>query len=109
MNSWQCLVAQAQHINQMAEELEAAILELKALAKTVDSERRSQHLKGKPFQSVCKHFAVSVPYVKQNPNDSFSLTTRKIDLYQAEREAATLAQTLRQLQAQRATHKQILR
>ncbi|MBC1258701.1 hypothetical protein GNE54_25120, partial [Trichormus variabilis V5] len=38
----------------------------------------------------------SVPVVKQQPDQSFILTTRKVDLFRAEREAAQLAQQLRQ-------------
>lgn len=105
MNGLQHLAAQAQRINQIAEELEAAILELKAMsydqplhvyASTVKGQKRHLLVKDEPFQSVCKNFAINVPYVRQQPDKSFILTMRKVDLFRAEREAALLAQTLRQ-------------
>ncbi len=90
------LVTQVKRINQMAEELEAAILELKAIANTLNTQKGSPLLKKKPCKNICQYFAVSVPWVKRKSNESFILTTRRVDLFRAEREAALLAQQLRQ-------------
>ncbi|MEH2293915.1 hypothetical protein [Nostoc sp.] len=87
------LIAQVKRINQMAGELEAAILELKAIANTLNTQKRYPLLKCK---HICQYFAVSVPWVKRKPDESFILTTRKVDLFRAEREAALLAEQLRQ-------------
>ncbi|MEH2059195.1 MAG: hypothetical protein V7K97_24185 [Nostoc sp.] len=90
------LLVQIERINQMAGELEAAILELKAIANTLNTQRRYPVLNHEPSQNTCQYFAVSVPWVKRKPDESFILTTRKVDLFRAEREAALLAQQLRQ-------------
>jgi DNA polymerase III delta prime subunit len=42
------LIAQVEHINQMAEELEAAILELKAIATTLNTQKRYPVLNQEP-------------------------------------------------------------
>lgn len=96
ISGWERLVAQVQRINQMAAELEATILELKATASTLNSQRNYLQGNVKPHQSVCQYFTVSVPWVRQKADETFILTTRKIDLFKAEREAALLAQKLRQ-------------
>ncbi|WP_334858588.1 hypothetical protein [Nostoc sp.] len=90
------LITQVERINQMARELEAAILELKAIANTLNSQKRYPLLKKEIGKHICQYFAVSVPWVKRKPDESFILTTRKVDLFRAEREAALLAQQLRQ-------------
>jgi cell division septum initiation protein DivIVA len=90
------LITLVERINQMARELEAAILELKAIANTLNSQKRFPLLNKELGKYICQYFAVSVPWVKRKPNESFILTTRKVDLFRAEREAALLAQQLRQ-------------
>ncbi|MEH2409165.1 hypothetical protein [Nostoc sp.] len=90
------LIAQVKRINQMAGELEAAILELKAIANTLNTQKRYPLLIKKLGKHICQYFAVSVPWVKRKPDESFILTTRKVDLFRAEREAALLAEQLRQ-------------
>ncbi|MEH2145258.1 hypothetical protein [Nostoc sp.] len=86
-------LAQVERINQMAGELEAAILELKAIANTLNTQKRYPVLK-------CKNIfiwqSISVPWVKRKPDESFILTTRRVDLFRAEREATLLARQLRQ-------------
>ena len=86
---WQHLAAQADRINQLAAELEVAILGLKAIASQIDY---TQQLSG----SACEYRSVVVPQVKRRKATEFILTTKAIDLFQAEREAQQLAQTLRQ-------------
>ncbi|MBD2528546.1 hypothetical protein H6G97_02810 [Nostoc flagelliforme FACHB-838] len=90
------LNAQVERINQMARELEAAILELKAIANTLNTQKRYPGINQEPCKEICQYFAVCVPWVKRKPDESFILTTRRIDLFRAEREAALLAQQLRQ-------------
>ncbi|WP_392531986.1 hypothetical protein [Nostoc sp. C117] len=90
------LTAQVERINHIAGELEAAILELKAITNTLNSQERYPLLKPKPYKNICQYLAVSVPWVRQKSDQSFILTTRRVDLFRAEREAALLAQQLRQ-------------
>ncbi|MCW5316213.1 hypothetical protein GTQ43_21060 [Nostoc sp. KVJ3] len=90
------LIAQVERINWMAGELEAAILELKAIANTLNTQKRYPLLKKEVDANICQYFAVSVPWVKRKADESFILTTRRVDLFRAEREAALLAQQLRQ-------------
>ena len=88
------LIAQVERVNQVAGELEAAILELKAIANTLNTQKRCPVLNQEAYK--CQYFAVSVPWVKRKPDESFILTTRRVDLFRAEREATLLAQQLRQ-------------
>ncbi|MDZ7956553.1 MAG: hypothetical protein RMY34_01370 [Aulosira sp. DedQUE10] len=88
-NEWERLLSQAQSINQMAAQLEEMILEFKAIASKLQE-------KGKPHNSICEYLPVAIPWVRQQSDESFIITTRKIDLFQAEKEAAQLAQQLRQ-------------
>ena len=80
----------------MAQELEAAILELKAIANTLNTQKPYPFLIKELCKNICQYFAVRVPWVKRKSNESFILTTRKVDLFRAEREAALLAQQLRE-------------
>jgi hypothetical protein len=94
---WEHLMSVVQHINQMAMELEVKMLELKTLASTINSQLNSlnEH-NNQSVINICQYSPVSVPLVKQKPDQTFMLTTRKVDLFKAEREAAQLAQQLRQ-------------
>ncbi len=107
ISEWEHLIAQAQRINQMAAELEVKILELKAIASTFNTQANDLQGNGKPCandlqgngkpcKSICKYLTVSVPWVRQKPDKSLIITTRKVDLFRAEKEAALLAQKLRQ-------------
>ena len=89
-------ITQVERINQMAQELEAAILELKAIANTLNTQKPYPFLIKELCKNICQYFALRVPWVKRKSNESFILTTRKVDLFRAEREAALLAQQLRQ-------------
>jgi hypothetical protein len=130
------LESQAQRINQLSAELEAAVLELKAIASEVNQDWRAlqaiqesstgaicaSSFRAAPLTQqrnalalanpgatvakrdaresfipdVCEYQSANVPNVKQKQSGSFVLTSRPVDLFQAEREAALLAQTLRQ-------------
>lgn len=95
---WERLITVVQHINQMAIELEAKMLELKTIASAINSQLNSLTENNQQSNlNICQYSPVSVPVVKQNSDKSFILTTRKVDLFKAEREAAQLAQQLRQL------------
>lgn len=95
-NAWERLTALVQNINHLAAELETKILELKAIASNINSQINYLTDNGKQsHSSVCQYSSVSIPWVKQKPDDSFILTTKKVDLFKAEREAALLAQQLR--------------
>ncbi|AUT01442.1 hypothetical protein CLI64_14160 [Nostoc sp. CENA543] len=101
ISTWERLNTLVQNINQIAAELEAKILELKAIASNINSQINSQinystASSQQSYQSICQYSSVSIPWVRQKPDYSFLLTTRKIDLFKAEREAALLAQQLRQ-------------
>lgn len=93
---WQRLGAQAQRINTLAAELEAAMFELKAIANEVNCTQRIKHNSPKPLKRACEFLAANVPNVKRNKAGEFVLTTRSVDLFRAEREATQIAQTLRQ-------------
>lgn len=96
---------QGSRINQLSAELEAALLELKAIASEVNQDHRAlqgiqQHTLGtKTLTSfapeVCEYQAVNLPNVQQQQSGSLLLTSRPVDLFKAEREAALLAEVLR--------------
>jgi hypothetical protein len=96
IDGWEHLALKAQRINQMAAELESMILELKTIATTLNNQKCCLQGQEQPHQKVCDYLTVSVPWIKQKPNKTFVLTTRKVDLFRAEREASMLAQKLRQ-------------
>lgn len=102
------LEAQAEHINQLSADLEEAMFELKAIASEVNKDLRTIQATTKPFlrqqqqvPEICQYWKTSVPHVGQKPSGALVLTTRQIDLFKAEREAALIAKELRQ----RATRK----
>lgn len=97
LSAWEHLLAQVQHINQMASELEAKILELKNITSKLNSQKDYLPENARTSnKNICQYSTVSVPWVRQKSDESFILTTRKIDLFRAEREAALLAHQLRQ-------------
>lgn len=96
LTEWEQFTVQAQRINQIAEELETAIFELKAIASTINSLRRYRLPAGKQCQDICEYSAVSIPCVGKKEDGLFILATQRIDLFRAEKEAALLAQRLRQ-------------
>jgi len=99
------LETQAERLNQLSAELEVAILELKAIAGEVNLDLQVIYPSKKPPASkpIRESLPVAVPYVRQKSSDSWVLTSRVVDLFKAEREAALLAQELRR----RATKKRV--
>lgn len=100
---------QAERINQLSAELEAAMLDLKAIASEVNRDWRALQATQKPttgasskqdaiasfVPNVCEYQSVNIPSVQHKRSGSFVLTSRPVDLFKAEREANLLAQTLR--------------
>jgi hypothetical protein len=101
--------SQAERINQLSAELEVAVLELKEIASEVNRDWRAFQAIQQPTIdaiakrdispsfacNICEYQVANVPNVQQKPSGSFLLSSRSIDLFKAEREAALLAQTLR--------------
>jgi hypothetical protein len=88
---------QVKCINQLSAELEAAVLELKAIASEVNPDWRAiQTIQNSPdLANVCEYQIIAVPLVQLKTNGSFLLISKPVDLFQAEREATLLAQALR--------------
>jgi hypothetical protein len=101
------LETQAEHINQLSAELEAAMLDLKAIASEINLDWRAIQAtkKSSPRANVCEYRATAVPQVKVKPDGSFVLRSRPVDLFEAEREAALLAQTLRHRARKKREHR----
>ncbi|MBF2075888.1 MAG: hypothetical protein IGS50_19310 [Synechococcales cyanobacterium C42_A2020_086] len=98
---WQSLEVQVQRINQLAALQETAILQFKALAAEVAAQQStttqsSITRRRRRSAAVCEYLDAAVPHVERNDNGVLVLTTRPVDLYRAEREAAETAQVLRQ-------------
>jgi hypothetical protein len=91
------LESQAERINQLSAELEAAVFELKAIASEINSDWKAiQATQNSSIgANICEYRAVVVPHVAPKQDGSFVLLSKPIDLFQAEREATLLAQTLR--------------
>ncbi len=94
------LEQQGSRINQLSGELEAAVLELKAIASEVNRDWKAfqamqQPATGGIVSNVCEYRIAKVPNVQQKPSGLFVLTSRPVDLFKVEREAALLAQALR--------------
>jgi hypothetical protein len=109
-NGLRRLESQGERINQLSAELEAAVLELKAIASEVNRDWRAMQsvqpsttgvvakhkaIAGSPAD-LCEYRSVSVPKFHKQPSGSFAIASRSVDLFKAEREAAQLAQMLRQ-------------
>ena len=94
-SGWQRLAVQAERINQLSAELEAAMFELKAIAVDVNCERRLSQNHQKLPQNSCRYLAAFVPQVECQQSGTFILNNRAVDLFRTEREATQLAQTLR--------------
>lgn len=92
---WERLTAQARQINQLAAQLEEAMFELKVIANDINCERRITQATKKQPKSVCEYLTAIVPCVGRKKGGAFVLTTRKVDLFKAEREAVEIARALR--------------
>jgi len=99
-DGWKRLEYQASHINRLSTELEAALLELKAIASQVNADwntlQQVQHSSTQAIiPNVCEYQITKLPLVQYKPSGTFLLTSRSVDLFKAERDAIVLAQVLR--------------
>jgi hypothetical protein len=101
------LESQAERINQLSAELEAAIFELKAIASEINRDWKVIQATQKASTSgdICEYRTTAVPQVEPKQDGSFVLKSKPVDLFQAEREAALLAQTLRQRARKKQKHR----
>lgn len=93
----QRMAIQSDRINQLSRQLEAAMAEMKTIATEVNQDWRSLQLITNPNQTphnICHYQVREVPWVKRHSH-GFYLTSRPVDLFKAEREAASIAKTLR--------------
>lgn len=88
---------QAKRINQLSAELEAAVLELKAIGSEINPDWKAIQITQNSANSVnvCEYQTMAVPQVESKADGSFLVISKPVDLFQAEREAILLAQILR--------------
>lgn len=89
---------QAERINRLSAELEAAVCEFKAIASEVNQDWKALQAmqeQTSAIADICQYQTVHLAVVQQKSSGSFVLTSQTVDLFKAEREAALLAQTLR--------------
>jgi hypothetical protein len=101
----QQLEAQAQHVNELATTQEAALLELKAIAKQVERDWKTLELTSATqhgyaetdlqIPALCEYKPIAVPQVEKNDCGVLVVSGRAIDWFKAEREAELTAQALR--------------
>lgn len=89
----QRLEAQADRINRLSLDQEAALLELKTIAEQIDRNRKSED--DGLEEPTWEYLSAAVPLVERDETGMFVVTTRSVDLYQAERDAVLMAQSLR--------------
>lgn len=91
---------QAEQINQLSAELERAMIELKTISTDVTRDLRAMQTTNKPFLAAdiceCTSSVSVVPYIRYKSSGSLLLTTRPVDLFKPEREAALVAKELRE-------------
>ncbi|NET59367.1 MAG: hypothetical protein F6K47_25465 [Symploca sp. SIO2E6] len=84
-NALRRLSNQAERINQLSTELEAAILELQAIALEVNQSWRALQIMQQPttqaiLPEICEYQKTSIPTIQQKPCGSLVLTSRLVDL-----------------------------
>ena len=87
INGWQKLLVNAEKVNRLSEQLEEAVFELKVTASEIKGDRYT------PL--IFKYKALAIPFIHYQRPGLVVLATRKIDLFQQEREALQLSQMLR--------------
>lgn len=90
-NGWQKLLVNAEKVNQLSKQLEAALFELKVTASEIKCNQNTHPVSKKIFN--CK--LISIPYIHYKKPGLIVVTTKKLDIFQQEREAFQVAQTLR--------------
>jgi hypothetical protein len=97
MEALQRLEMQAERVNQLSLDQEAALLELKAIAEQVERDRQLLETEGfEDAEPTWEYLSAAVPLVERDEAGTFVVTARALDLFKAEREAASIAQSLRQ-------------
>ncbi len=91
VSGWQKLLLNAEKVNQLSEQLEEALFELKLTAREIKSDQKAQPLSSKLF----KQKLIVIPYIQYKKPGTLAIATRKVDLFQQEREALQVAQMLR--------------
>ncbi|MDX2096644.1 MAG: hypothetical protein SFW36_02625 [Leptolyngbyaceae cyanobacterium bins.59] len=97
----QDLETQVNYINQLSDDLEAALLGFKLVAAKVIQyrQRMGQFGEGAIEKEASladyNSLVAAVPYIQQNKNGDYHLTVRQVDLLKAERDAIATAQFLR--------------
>jgi len=89
-SSWQKLTANAERINQLSAELEAALFELKEI--TCDIKHQQNPPK---IANILEYQATSIPYIQCKKPSLFVLKAKAVDLFAQEKAAFALAQQLR--------------
>ena len=87
INGWQKLLVNAEKVNRLSEQLEEAVFELKVTASEIKGDRYT------PL--IFKYKVLTIPCIHYQRPGLVVLATRKIDLFQQEREALQLSQMLR--------------
>lgn len=87
VNGWQKLLDNAEKVNRLSEQLEEALFELKVTASEIKCDRYTP--------SIFKYKFLAVPCIHYKKPGSIVVATRKIDLFQQEREALQISQMLR--------------
>lgn len=91
VSGWQKLLLNAEKVNQLSEQLEEALFELKLTAREIKGDRNAQSLSSKLF----KQKLIVIPYIQYKRPGTLAIVTRKVDFFQQEREALQVAQMLR--------------
>lgn len=96
------LEVKADEINQLSAAQEAAMLELKAIAQKLERDWKAldtqQHIfasEAGDLPALCEYLETEVPLVQRDEKGAFVVTKRPVDLFQAERDAEWMAQSLR--------------
>ncbi len=92
------MALQAERVNQLSRQLEIAMTEMKVLATEVNRDWRAIQFLTTPNkipENICHYQVREIPYIQRHRQGTFTITSRPLDLFQAEREAASIAQTLR--------------
>lgn len=92
------MALQAEHINQLSLQLETSMAEMKAIATEVNRDWRALQFLVSPNkvpENICHYQVRQIPHIQRHRQGTFTMTSRPVDLFQAEREAASIAQTLR--------------
>ncbi|MBE9179877.1 hypothetical protein IQ268_15000 [Oculatella sp. LEGE 06141] len=95
------LEERANYVNKLAAAQETAILELKAIAERLERDWKAIELEtpdadlDAEVPTICDYITASVPHIEKDDHGTFIVTSRSVDLFKAERDAALVAHGLR--------------